>query len=201
MQYYLDENTKELLTESEIKARHPNTSFPVPFREIEQYKLVFNTPQPITTELQVAYIDGTEIDSKGNLVTKWSVKDKFNDYTNDEGFLVTKAEQEVAYTTQLAEGKIKTARESMTNAVQTLVDSKAREFRWDDIKSARAGAGVPLEGTESVAEVAIHTEAVKLAKWDRAVWAKAGEIEAAVLAGTREIPTVEELLAELPVLV
>lgn len=201
MQYYLDENTNELLTESEIKARHPNTSFPVPFREIEQYKLVFNTPQPIITELQVAYIDGTEIDSKGNLVTKWSVKDKFNDYTNEEGFLVTKAEQEVAYTTQLAEVKIKTARESMTNAVQTLVDSKAREFRWDDIKSARAGAGVPLEGTESIAEVAIHTEAVKLAKWDRAVWAKAGEIEAAVLAGTREIPTVEELLAELPVLV
>lgn len=201
MQYYLDENTNELLTESEIKARHPETSFPVPFSEIWQYKLVFNTPQPITTELQVAYIDGTEIDSKGNLVTKWSIKDKFNDYTNEEGFLVTKAEQEVAYTTQLAEVKIKTARESMTNAVQTLVDSKAREFRWDDIKSARAGAGVPLEGTESIAEVAIHTEAVKLAKWDRAVWAKAGEIEAAVLAGTREIPTVEELLAELPVLV
>lgn len=93
------------------------------------------------------------------------------------------------------------ARETMTNAVQTLVDNKAREFRWDDIKSARAGAGVPLEGTESDAEVAIHTEAVKLAKWDRAVWAKAGEIEAAVLARTREIPTVEELLAELPVLV
>ena len=93
------------------------------------------------------------------------------------------------------------ARETMTNAVQTLVDNKAREFRWDDIKSARAGAGVPLEGTESVAEIAIHTEAVKLAKWDRAVWAKAGEIEAEVLAGTREIPTVEELLAELPVLV
>ena len=201
MQYYLDENTNELLTESEIKARHPETSFPIPFGEIWQYKLVFNTPQPITTELQVAYIDGTEIDSKGNLVTKWTVKDKFNDYTNEEGFLVTKAEQEVAYTTQLAEEKIKAARESMTNAVQTLVDSKAREFRWDDIKSARAGAGVPLEGTESAAEVAIHTEAVKLAKWDRAVWAKANEIEAAVLAGTIEIPTVEELLAELPVFV
>ena len=201
MQYYLDENTNELLTESEIKARHPKTSFPVPFGEIWQYKLVFNTPQPITTELQVAYIDGTEIDSKGNLVTKWSVKDKFKDYTNDEGFLVTKAEQEVAYTTQLVEEKIKAARESMTNAVQNLVDSKAREFRWDDIKSARAGAGVPLEGTESVAEVAIYTEAVKLAKWDRSVWAKASEIEAAVLEGTREIPTVEELLAELSVFV
>ena len=162
---------------------------------------MFNTPKPITTELQVTYIDGTEIDSKGNLVTKWSVKDKFNDYTNDEGVIVTKADQEVAYTTQLTEEKIKAARETMTNAVQTLVDNKAREFRWDDIKSARAGAGVPLEGTESVAEITIHTEAVKLAKWDRAVWAKAGEIEAAVLAGTRVIPTVEELLAELPVLV
>ena len=201
MQYYLDKNTNELLTESEIKARHPKTSFPVPFREIWQYKLVFNTPQPVTTELQVAYIDGTEIDSKGNLVTKWSVKDKFNDYTNNEGVLVTKAEQEVAYTAQLVEEKTKASREIMTNSVQTLVDNKAIEFRWDDIKSARAGAGVPLEGTESDAEVAIYTEAVKLAKWDRAVWAKAGEIEAAVLAGTREMPTVEELLAELPVLV
>ena len=201
MQYYLDKDTNELLTESEIKAKHPETSFPAPFREIWQYKLVFNTPQPITTELQVAYINGTEIDSKGNLVTKWSLKDKFNDYTNEEGVLVTKSEQEVAYTAQLAEEKIKATRESMTSAVQTFVDTKAKELRWDDIKSARAGAGVPLEGTESDSEVAIYTEAVKLAKWDRAVWAKAGEIEVAVLEGTREIPTVEELLAELPVLV
>ena len=201
MQYYLDENTNELLTELEIKARHPKTSFPVPFSEIWQYKLVFNTPKPEITELQVAYVNGTEIDTKGNLVTKWSVKDKFNDYTNDEGVLVTKAEQEAAYTAQRIEEKIKAVRETMTNSVQTLVDNKARELRWDDIKSARAGAGVPLEGTESVGEITIHTEAVKLAKWDRSVWAKAGEIEAAVLAGTREIPTVEELLAELPVLV
>lgn len=81
----------QLFTESEIKALNPNTSFPTPFK-VDGYSVVFDTPQPIVGELEVAYQDGTEIDSKGNRVIKWSVKDMFEDTPEK-----TKAEQEAEY--------------------------------------------------------------------------------------------------------
>lgn len=85
-------------------------------------------------------------------------------------------------------------------AIQRHLDSTAQSLRWDNIKSARAAAGVPLDGTESAAEIAIHNEAVALAKWDRQVWAYAGTVEAELFAGTRtSYPTPDELIAELPV--
>jgi hypothetical protein len=93
-QYFKDD---KLYTESEIKALYPNTSFPTPFVAQEEFTLVFDTPKPETTELQVAYQDGTEIDSKGNRVIKWSIRDMFSDYVNEEGVAVTKAEQESEY--------------------------------------------------------------------------------------------------------
>ncbi len=83
-------------TESEIKALNPNTSFPTPFKA-DGYEVVFDTPKPTCGELEVAYQDGTEIDSKGNRVIKWSIRDMFSDYVNDEGVTVTKAEQEAEY--------------------------------------------------------------------------------------------------------
>ena len=55
--------------------------------------------------------------------------------------------------------------------------------------SARSYAGYENEYQE---------EATKLAIWCSDCWKKAGEIEADVLAGNRDMPTVEELLKELP---
>ena len=86
--YYKD---NQLYTESEIKALNPNTSFPTPFKA-DGYEVVFDTPKPECGELEVVYQNGTEIDSKGNRVIKWGVKDMFED-TEDK----TKAEQEAEY--------------------------------------------------------------------------------------------------------
>ena len=84
-------------TESEIKALYPNTSFPSPFVAPEEFSVVFDTPKPEVTDLQIAYQDGTELDSKGNRVVKWSIRDMFSDYTDESGVVHTKAEQEEAY--------------------------------------------------------------------------------------------------------
>jgi len=86
-----------LFTESEIKALNPNTSFPTPFVAPSDYTVVFETPMPTVGELQAAYQYGTELDSKGNRVVKWLVRDMFSDYVNGEGVTVTKAEQEAEY--------------------------------------------------------------------------------------------------------
>ena len=83
----------KLFTESEIKALYPNVIFGDPFNpDSLGYEVVFPTPQPTVTELQVAYQDGTEIDAKGNRVIKWSVRDMFSDTPE-----ATKAEQEAEY--------------------------------------------------------------------------------------------------------
>lgn len=96
-----------LYTENEIKSQNPNTSFPTPFNPTSLgFEVVFDTPKPETTELQVAYQDGTELDSKGNRVIKWSVRDMFSDYIDSEGVLHTKAEQEADYLYMLAKSKV-----------------------------------------------------------------------------------------------
>ncbi len=92
--FYKDDR---LYTESEIKALYPNTSFPSPFVAPEEFSVVFDTPKPEVTDLQIAYQDGTEIDSKGNRVVKWSIRDMFTEYTDESGIVVTKAEQEAKY--------------------------------------------------------------------------------------------------------
>ena len=45
MTTFINLETKELKTESEIRAAHPNTSFPTPFRA-EGYAVVFDNPMP-----------------------------------------------------------------------------------------------------------------------------------------------------------
>lgn len=78
-------------------------------------------------------------------------------------------------------------------AIQNLLDKQARGLRWDDMKSARASAGIPLPANATVTETAIINQAISLAQWYIKVWAKAGELEA-----DGNIYTVDEVLAQLP---
>ena len=84
--------------------------------------------------------------------------------------------------------------EAISKAVQVLLNSQAQFLRWDDIKSARAACGVPLDGEETEYEMMIYNQALSLAIWDRKVWGKINEIEA------RQDPltTVDSVLSELP---
>ena len=80
--------------------------------------------------------------------------------------------------------------QAINNAIQNHLDKKAQEFRYDNMVSARSYAGYinPFQ-----------TEAQALATWCADCWEKAGQIEADVEAGNRPMPTVDEVLAELPV--
>lgn len=82
--------------------------------------------------------------------------------------------------------------------VQNHLDSVARETKWDNMQSARACAGITLIGDETDIEKAIHVDSVNLSRWYLKVWAYCYQELDKIKAGTREIPTVEAFIAELP---
>lgn len=79
---------------------------------------------------------------------------------------------------------------TLTDAIQRHMDIKARERNYDGILSlcTYATSTDPKFQAEGQAGVA----------WRDAVWAKAYDVMAAVRAGDRAVPAVDELLAELP---
>lgn len=81
----------------------------------------------------------------------------------------------------------------LTDAVQHVLDSKAQELNYDNCLSVCSyiDTGVARFDAEGKAFRA----------WRSAVWENGYEILAEVREGKREIPTEEELLAELPELV
>lgn len=81
----------------------------------------------------------------------------------------------------------------LTDAVQRVLDNKAQELLYDNCLSVCSyiDTGVARFDAEGKAFRA----------WRSAVWAKGYEILAEVQAGKREIPTEQELIAELPELV
>ena len=80
-----------------------------------------------------------------------------------------------------------------TDGVQQHLDNFARTRNYDDILSAATYATSQVPKFEAEGQYAVEAR--------DATWAKCYEILAAVEAGTRPMPTMDELLAELPVLV
>jgi len=77
-------------------------------------------------------------------------------------------------------------------AIQAMIDGVCTNgvpyFR--DIFSARGYVGDP--------NPAYHARAVALRDWSSSVWTALDEIQADVMAGNRALPTISELMAELP---
>lgn len=80
----------------------------------------------------------------------------------------------------------------LTAAVQNHLDSKVQEKNYDNIYTACTY----VNSTDHI----FAAEGIACVKWRDAVWRKCYDMLAEVKEGSREIPTEEELLAELPVL-
>jgi hypothetical protein len=81
----------------------------------------------------------------------------------------------------------------LTNAVQAYMDTKAQERGYDNIHTACSYAN----STDEV----FKAEGTACLAWRDSVWRKCYNILDEVKTGKRAIPTLEEVIAELPVLV
>ena len=81
----------------------------------------------------------------------------------------------------------------LTDGVQAYMDSKVQERGYDNIHTACSYAN----STDEV----FKAEGTACLAWRDSVWRKCYNILDEVKAGTRPIPTLEEVIAELPVLV
>ena len=82
-------------------------------------------------------------------------------------------------------------RDNISRAIQSMLDDKAIELRYDNIMSMRSWCGWDNP-------FAIECEIV--CSWAASCWVVAGQIEQDVIDGIRTIPTVEEALLEMPIL-
>ena len=78
----------------------------------------------------------------------------------------------------------------ISSAIQSHLDNKAKEFRYDNINAIGKYIGY---------DNVFRLECEALGAWASSCWVAAGTIEAEVLAGTRAMPTVDEAIAELPI--
>ena len=75
-------------------------------------------------------------------------------------------------------------------AIQKLLDEEAQKSEYDNIHSAALRAAYPGP---------FHEEGVRYATWMDACWDKRNKILSDVKVGQRPIPTIEEVMAEMPV--
>ena len=120
-----------LKTQGEIRSLNLNTSFPKVWDAAVcnhlQIDPVLASPQPTPNDLQVVYLNGAIQDNNGNWVENWQLRDKFSTYTNNEGVIVTKEEQETTHTQKIADDK--------ASEIRTKRDKLLSECDWVVVKA------------------------------------------------------------------
>lgn len=121
MSEYRIKSSGEVKTQGEIRKLNPNTSLPKVWGtnacEALGIDPVLASPKPEASgEFKIVVRNGVEQDANGNWVYAWTERDMFSDYTDEDGTVHTKAEQEAAYTakkTAEAEKAVRTKRDSL----------------------------------------------------------------------------------------
>jgi len=121
MSEYRVRATGEVKSQGQIRKDNPNMSLPRVWSANVCDALgidpVLASPKPDTTgDYKTVVRNGVEQDANGNWVYAWTERDMFADYTDEDGVLHTKAEQETAYQARLdaeAAESVRTQRDSL----------------------------------------------------------------------------------------
>lgn len=138
---YRHTETGEIKSQGQWRNHYKNTSLPRTWTAatLQGLKLepVFETPKPEAGQYQSAVRNGVEQDANGNWVWAWEVRDMFSDYTDDDGVLHTKAEQEAAYQAQLDAVAAKAVRDQRGKLLA--------ETDWVVVFHTEKGTNIPFE--------------------------------------------------------
>lgn len=191
---YINTDTNQYpVSESEIRAAHPNTSFPQPFTPPDGYAWVFPAPQPtFDAVIRIVREVAPELTSKGTWEQRWEVAPRFAEYTDDQGVTHTVAQQEAAATAADQAAKAAATIAAFEAALTRHLDSTAQAKRYDNriTCALRAGFVGPFQA-----------EGTAFAQWMDACNAAGYQLLADVQSGVRPVPTVDEFLGELPAMV
>lgn len=125
MSEYINTKTGEVKSQGQWRNHFKNVSLPKVWTKYTLEGLglepVLYAPKPTPDQYQTVVRNGVEKDSNDNWVTAWAVRDMFADYTNDDGVIVTKAEQEAAYQATL-DAKIAESNRTKRNALLSETD-------------------------------------------------------------------------------
>ena len=122
-------------TQVQLRKEHSNMSLPKSWTEdtfaLLNVARVEKTEAPIVGQYQSAYKDGIE-NVDGVWKEKWKIVDMFSDYTDDEGNLVTKTDQENDYQARL--------NSEAAASVRTQRDKLLAESDWVTVKAVDQNA-------------------------------------------------------------
>jgi hypothetical protein len=115
MSEYRIKSSGEIKSQGEIRKLNPNVSLPRVWNANVMESLgidpVLASPKPDASgEYKTVVRNGVEQDANGNWVYAWTERDMFSDYTDEDGTVHTKAEQEEAYTARKNEEAAKSVR-------------------------------------------------------------------------------------------
>lgn len=170
-------------TEQTIKKLYPNISFGTPFEAPDEFAKVVEVTSPITADPLKMVIEKQPTLSNGIYSQSYEIVDRFV-ATEDK----TKAELEAEYMAKKTQELAKAMENAIENHINTTV--KARGYNSQDSIAKYLVSGNPF-----------YAECTAISLWIGSVWVYSHQVQADVLAGTRTMPTIEELIAELPELV
>ena len=98
MSEYRIRSTGEVKTQGQVRSMHPNVSLPKAWNTNVNETLgidpVLASPKPDPSgDYKVVVRNGVEQDANGNWVYAWTENDMFQEYTDDEGTVVTVQDQ------------------------------------------------------------------------------------------------------------
>ena len=133
---YLNQADGQILNQGQVRKLHPNKSLPRTWDasvcELLGITPILPTPNyQASSRVKTVVRDGVTTDANGNTVMAWTEIDKFEDTTDEEGVVTTKAEHEATYLAKLLQdakdAKIKAIDAATMDAIVTLAGDEAKQ--------------------------------------------------------------------------
>jgi len=165
MEYRL-RSTGQIVSVTELKRMHPNTSLPKVWSantfDLLGIDPVLESPKPTPDgTYRMVLKDTPQQDAKGNWVWSWRQADMFSNFTDEEGATHTKEQQEQDYQARL-DGQVAESVRQRRNQLLTETD-------WMVLKASETEWNIPAEVAtyrQSLRDITAHANFPNLAPED-----------------------------------